>query len=194
MGWVLLVHVSYINNHCIELYIIQHKIHHFKWMFQWSLVYSLLFIHHIYFQNLPNTPERNPICISSAPTPLTSSPTTFLLSLWICLWWIFYIHGIVKSIKVSDFFKLTVVFSVFFHLVARMSDSFFFINGWIPTLCLSAQHLGWPFFSWWTALCSHTWAVMWNNALNTCEHALFFLHKCELLFLLDKYTARYRYV
>ena len=74
--------------------------------------------------------KRNTCQQSLSIPPKTSHPgfrqlPVYLLSLWICLLWIFHISGITQYVVLYDWFlSLSITSSSFFHVVAHINTSF----------------------------------------------------------------------
>ena len=140
-------------------------------------------------QHMFNTPRRNLIPFSSHfPFPIPPSswqPLIYFLSLWICLFWIFSIYGIIIcSPFVSDFFHLAwfiwhltmllVCINSLFHLI----DEHYFIV-WIYHSWFIHSHGE----GYWLSL---FWAII-NKAAINMHYRFWCTHK--LLCLLGKHLV-----
>ena len=98
----------------------------------------------IYFQNISIIPKGNPVLINQSfsfpPPPSSWQPRIYLLSLWICLFWISYINRTVRYVPICAWLiSLIVMPSRFTHVVICVRSSFLF-NGCIIFRCMDRPH------------------------------------------------------
>ena len=105
---------------------------HLKCTFQWLLAYSQLWNHHHkQFYNIFLTPKGNSIHISShSPISLSHmQPLIYFLSLQSCLFWTFYINGIIlhvtfwwlaPSLTIMLWLKIRAYIGTLFHFYCEI--------------------------------------------------------------------------
>ena len=82
------------------------------------------------------------------PPPLTPwQPPVCFLSLWIYLYWIFHINGIIQYVIFCVWLSLNIMFLRFIHIVACISTSFFFVE-YNSTLFMYMPQFIYPFIYW----------------------------------------------
>lgn len=85
------------------------------------------------------------------PSPSKSlnpqQPLIYILSLWACLFWIFYVNGLIQYIALSVFFKLVCFFKV--HPCYIIYRYFFLFYGWIAYHCVNMPLFVYPSINWW---------------------------------------------
>ena len=154
---------------------------------QWHLVGSQ-YAMHIAMQSPPHlapnifiTPKETLYSLSCYST-LFPSPSSWhlpvcFLSLWICLFWIIHINGIMQYVTFVMLFSLNIMFSSFIHV--SILHSFSWLNN-IPlytytTICLSIVYMypclllrgEYPLVDIWV---SSTFWLLWIMLLWTCVH------------------------
>ena len=120
----------------IEMKCTEHKINHFKVnnsvLFS---IFTMLYNHHLQFQNILITPKRRSILIKQLfPIVPSSQPlvtTTCFLSLWTYLVWISYTNGIryVTHLVIS----LSIMFSKSMQIIAYITTPFLL---WLDNISL----------------------------------------------------------
>ena len=91
-------------------------------------------------------------------------PLVYFLSLWICLFWAFYINRLIQCICLCDWFlSLHITFSWFIHVVACNGTSLYC---WIQFHCVDISCFICPFIHWWIFCCFCFFLVY--TAMNIC--------------------------
>ena len=77
------------------------------------------------------------------PSPAPGNPLIYFLSLWICLFWTLQINGIIQHVAFCDsLLSLSLMFSRFIHVVARISPLAFFKILFYLFIWPWGQHVG----------------------------------------------------
>lgn len=105
-----------------------HKIHFFKvyssmgFFFFFFGIFTKSSNHHIQFQNTFITPKRDLVPVTSHSTFPLSPPNTWLsliyiLSLWICLFWVFHMNEIIQYVVICVLLlSLSIMFFRLIHV------------------------------------------------------------------------------
>ena len=104
-------------------------------------------------------------------------PLVYFLSLWICLFWAFYINRLIQCICLCDWFlSLRITFSWFIHVVACNGTSLYC---WIQFHCVDISCFICPFIYWWIfcCFCFFFWSILlWTFVYRVlCGHLFSFL-------------------
>ena len=136
-------------------------------------IFTELCGHHHYLINIFNIPQRNPISMSShfpfSPFPRPWQPLIYFL------FRTFHINEIIQYMTFCIWLSLSIMFSRFFHVVAYISTSFWWLNN-IPlygyiTFCLSIHQLMniWITSTFWLLWIMMLWTFMYRFL---CGHML----------------------
>ena len=120
----------------------------------------------INFTTISSPPKRNPLVIPPHFLPKLSltKPRQLLiyfLSLWICLFWIFHINGIIYVIFCAWLLSLSIMFPML--TCVRMYQ--YLISFYIILLHGYIIRFIYPFFSWWSFGLFSNLAIMNNFAM-----------------------------
>ena len=85
--------------------------------------------------------ELLPVFHISLPFPSPWKPLIWFLSLWIYLFWIFHLNGIIQYVTFCVWLlSLSIVLLRFIHILTCISTSFLF-SGWIIFHCVNNHYL-----------------------------------------------------